>query len=231
MKTVLLFAMKEEAKETIESFNLKKIESNSFLALDIYEGEISGEAVALGVLGHDERFGVSSIGTVPAALAAAELIRIYQPKILINPGTAGGFKSRGGNIGDIYLPTKVLFHHREIPFENYQAYGEGSYETNLEGELKNLDCKFGVFSASDSLTCSEREMKFFNKNEVVVKDMESAAIAYVCERSSTKYVGVKSITDIVDGDIPTAEEFSTNLKSASNSLQSFLKLKLKDLLS
>ena len=53
----------KEAKETIESFNLKKIESNSFLALDIYEGDISGEAVALGVLGYDERFGVSSIGT------------------------------------------------------------------------------------------------------------------------------------------------------------------------
>ena len=64
-------------------------------------------------------------------------------------------------------------------------------------------------------------MKFFNKNEVVVKDMESAAIAYVCEKSSTKYIGVKSITDIVDGDIPTAEEFSKNLRSASNSLQNF----------
>ena len=55
--------------------------------------------------------------------------------------------------------------------------------------------------------------------------MESAAIAYVCEKSSTKYIGVKSITDIVDGDIPTAEEFTKEFKVSFKFVTKFFRTK------
>jgi 5'-methylthioadenosine nucleosidase len=49
--------------------------------------------------------------------------------------------------------------------------------------------------------------------------MEAAAIAYVAELASVPFFGFKVVTDIVDGDRPTQEEFFENLAAASASLQ------------
>lgn len=42
--------------------------------------------------GKDPIYGIDSVGTVPAALAAYSLLSAFKPDILINAGTAGGFK-------------------------------------------------------------------------------------------------------------------------------------------
>jgi 5'-methylthioadenosine nucleosidase len=55
--------------------------------------------------------------------------------------------------------------------------------------------------------------------EASVKDMEAAAIAWVAELSSTPFFSLKVVTDIVDGDRPTHEEFLENLSSAATVLQ------------
>ena len=52
--------------------------------------------------------------------------------------------------------------------------------------------------------------------------MEAGAISYVCEQLNVPYLGVKSITDIVDGGRVTADEFMENLETASTNLQEFL---------
>ena len=57
-----------------------------------------------------------------------------------------------------------------------------------------------------------------------VKEMEVASIAWVCEYTKTPFLPVKVVTDIVDGDRPTHEEFLENLSSASKSLQAQLPL-------
>lgn len=52
-----------------------------------------------------------------------------------------------------------------------------------------------------------------------VKEMESASIAWICEAHRVPFLPVKVVTDIVDGDRPSQEEFLENLSSASKSLQ------------
>ena len=147
-----------------------------------------------------------------------------RPDLIINPGTAGGFNSRGGKIGDIYLPTRVLFHHRDIPMGKFEAYGLGDYKVYGHQKLKeSLDFKTGVFSTSDSLTFNDKDQTFFEENKVVIKEMEAASISYVCEMAKVPYLGVKSVTDIVDGGRVTSEEFLENLGTASKNLQVFLK--------
>ena len=83
-----------------------------------------------------------------------------------------------------------------------------------------ISFKKGVYSTSDSLTCSEEEDKFLLKHNVSVKEMEAGALAYVCQLAKIPYVGIKSITDIVDGDRVTAEEFLENLETASKAFSS-----------
>ncbi len=52
-----------------------------------------------------------------------------------------------------------------------------------------------------------------------VKDMEAAAIAWTVELFKIPYFCVKVITDIVDGERPSHEEFLENLHTAAVSLQ------------
>lgn len=55
-----------------------------------------------------------------------------------------------------------------------------------------------------------------------VKDMEGGGIAWVAHLAGLPYFCVKVVTDIVDGDRPTHEEFLQNLGTAANSLRDAL---------
>jgi 5'-methylthioadenosine nucleosidase len=52
-----------------------------------------------------------------------------------------------------------------------------------------------------------------------VKEMEVASIAYVTDHANVPLLAVKVVTDIVDGDRPSHEEFLENLHIASDNLQ------------
>ena len=64
------------------------------------------------------------------------------------------------------------------------------------------------------------------ENDASVKDMEAASIAYISKMNNVPYLGVKVVTDIVDGGIPTQDEFMQNLANAAKSLQKALPLVL-----
>jgi 5'-methylthioadenosine nucleosidase len=58
---------------------------------------------------------VDNVGTVPAALTAYLAIQALKPDLVISLGTAGGFKAKGGEIGDVYISTEFANHDRHIP--------------------------------------------------------------------------------------------------------------------
>ena len=55
-----------------------------------------------------------------------------------------------------------------------------------------------------------------NSVTAVAKDMEAAAVAWVCALKEVPFTALKVTTDLVDGEI--TEEFVTNLQYASNRL-------------
>lgn len=57
------------------------------------------------------------------------------------------------------------------------------------------------------------------EHDASVKDMEAASLAWVMDLNKTPFVALKVVTDIVDGDRPTHEEFMEHLSAASKSLQ------------
>ena len=59
----------------------------------------------------------------------------------------------------------------------------------------------------------------YSVSDASVKDMEGAALAWVAELHGIPFFCVKVITDIVDGDRPTEDEFMENLHKAATSLQ------------
>ncbi|KAK3421042.1 hypothetical protein EUGRSUZ_G01749 [Eucalyptus grandis] len=171
--------------------------------------------------GKDPSSGVDSVGTISASLVtyAYASIQALQPDLIINAGTAGGFKAKGASISDVFLASEVAFHDRRIPIPVFDLYGVGlrpAFSTpNL---VKELNLKVGKMSTGDSLDMSQQDEATIFANDATLKDMEGAAVAYVADILKVPAIFVKAVTDIVDGDKPTAEEFLQNLAAVTAAL-------------
>ena len=172
--------------------------------------------------------GVDNVGTVPAAVATFLTLQKMSLEdnaahLLINAGTCGGFKRKGAEIGDVFLTTAVANHDRRIPIPDFVPYGVGRIaSTSVENLASHLDAKLGVCTTGNSLDFHEVDSQHMIDNDASVKDMEAAAIAWASETWNVPHFGVKVVTDIVDGDKPTQEEFFENLGTAAKSLQEAL---------
>jgi len=169
------------------------------------------------------RFGVDSVGTVPAALAAYAALSAFKPDLLLNAGTAGGFRARGGAVGDVYLSSSSRNHDRLIEIPVFDAYGVWETPSLPAARLAAaLGLKLGVVSSGNSLNCSERDREVLDAAGAHVKEMECGAIAAVASLFQTPFLAVKAITDIVDGERVTSEEFMENLGAAARALSDAL---------
>lgn len=172
--------------------------------------------------GNDAVHGVDSVGTVNAALAAYEVLKTHEPDVLVNCGTAGGFKAKGCAIGDVFLVDEVKYHDRRIPIPTFTKYGISAIETWKTPKMREhfrAELKSGVCSTGNSLDATDTDREMMLQNDASVKEMEAAAVAKVCEMFKVPFVCVKAITDIVDGPHATETEFLENLAMAGRRLQ------------
>ncbi|CAN0899374.1 5'-methylthioadenosine/S-adenosylhomocysteine nucleosidase [Linum grandiflorum] len=194
---LIIIAMQTEAMPLVNKFQLKEDLDSVFpkgAPWVRYSGTYKDLDINLVWPGKDTTLGVDCVGTVSAALVTYAAIQALKPDLIINAGTAGGFKAKGAGVGDVYLVCDVAFHDRRIPIP------------------------IGKLSTGDSLDMSPQDEASITANDAAVKDMEGAAVAYVAEMLQVPAIFVKAVTDIVDGDKPTAEEFLQNLASVTAAL-------------
>lgn len=162
---------------------------------------------------------VERIGTQIATLAAWETIRTLKPKTVASVGTAGGFKTKGASIGDVFISNgKICYHGRHIPIPEYKPYELG-YFPSLE--LKNLGpIKKGLISTGDSVPLNKNDQVKMQELGTDAKDMESAAIAEVAYLTKVPMFAVRSISDFVDEEEQTYSQFMINFKKATYNLAS-----------
>jgi hypothetical protein len=90
--------------------------------------------------------------------------------------------------------------------------------------------KLGVVTTGDSLDWTKKDMALMMSEGASVKEMEAAAVAWVCSNASIPFAAIKSITYIVDdscGQIDinhgefngTREMFENNFDCAISSLK------------
>lgn len=198
----------------------------------MYTGEHAGARVTVVWNGRCRSHEVDLVGTVPAALgtyAALHALQATTPPVdlVISAGTAGGFRARGAAIGDVYVSSSVLHHDRRIPLPGaFEAFGLGRIESTpteaLRAALPTL--KLGVVSSGNSLDYTDRCMEIMTKHGAHVKEMEAGAVAWVARDlfGCPAMFALKAVTDIVDGERATAEEFLANLGAAAGALQDTL---------
>lgn len=220
--------MEAEAKPFVDHIGLKPIDDffPSHTPFHAYGGMHNDTQVTVIANGKDTVYGtgVDNCGTVPASLAIfLALERLPSTDLIINAGTCGGFQRKGATIGDVYITTAVANHDRRIPIPPFIPYGVGKIESKVASHLDELvtanNFKFGICTTGNSLDKTSEDDTHMMANDASVKDMEAAAIAWSCAMWDKPFVGVKVVTDIVDGTKPTQDEFLENLHTASVSLQ------------
>ncbi|CAL1385116.1 unnamed protein product [Linum trigynum] len=219
---LIIIAMQTEATPLVNKFQLKEDLDSVFpkgAPWVRYYGTYKDLQINLVWPGKDSTLGVDCVGTVSAALVAYAAVQALNPDLIINAGTAGGFKAKGAGVGDVYLISGVAFHDRRIPIPVFDLYGLGSRKPcSTPNIVKDLNLKIGKLSTGDSLDMSPQDEASITANDAAVKDMEGAAVAYVAEMLQVPTIFIKAVTDIVDGNKPTTEEFLQNLAAVTVAL-------------
>ncbi|KAF5189886.1 5'-methylthioadenosine/S-adenosylhomocysteine nucleosidase [Thalictrum thalictroides] len=219
---VIIIAMQTEALPLVTKFQLSEDLDSVFpkgVPWVRYHGLYKDLHINIIWPGKDGVLGVDSVGTISASLVTYASIQALQPDLIINAGTAGGFKAKGASIGDVFLACDVAFHDRRIPIPVFDQYGICAKQTfPTPNILKEVQLKVGKLSTGDSLDMSPHDEAAIIANDATVKDMEGAAVAYVADLFSVPAIFIKAVTDIVDGEKPTAEEFLQNLVAVTAAL-------------
>mmetsp|Transcript_1209 Transcript_1209/g.1554 ORF Transcript_1209/g.1554 Transcript_1209/m.1554 type:complete len:252 (+) Transcript_1209:34-789(+) len=222
-KCLIFIAMEVEASPLIKELNLSLNKSifHKNAPFNCYSGLYKGKNVCVVTNGRCKDYGVDNVGTVAAGISLWLAIEKIQPDLVINAGTAGGFKRKGAEIIDVFISSRTAYHDRRIAVPKYKEWATCAHDSIPTENLRSkLGFKQGIVTTSNSLDYTETDERLMIENEASLKDMEAAAIAWTCKQHETPFFCLKVVTDIVDGSRPPEEEFYENLKAASEKLQS-----------
>ena len=221
MKVCYIVAMRAEAQPFIEHYGVELLE-DFFAPLPClcYHANIHGSELYIVLNG--EQHGSDLVGCEAATVATLVAIQKIQPDLIINSGTCGAFRSNGAQIGDVYLGNAVMFHDRRVPGDDAwgtQALGNYPVWEGTADLARKLGFKLGKVTTGSSLDMQPCDEQIIRQNRGELKDMEGAAVAFVCSLFQVPILFVKSVTDLCDSGAATVEEFSKNLALASEQLR------------
>jgi 5'-methylthioadenosine nucleosidase len=217
---VILMAMRDEAAPVVAALGAVPISVPPNRQHEWFVAERAGARVIVAVNGVDPRFQVDSVGPEPAVLNAAAVIREHRPDLMVSAGTAGGWAARGGAIGTVYLSyPHVVRHDRRIQIEGMHEFGIGRFPVvPMRRIAAEIDAELGVVTTGGSLDETAEDIELMASLDARAKEMEAAAVAYVCEVEGVPFVALKAITDLADAPHPAAHQFLENLHTASAQL-------------
>lgn len=216
-----IVAMQAEAQPFIDLFGVKEEEGFfSPLPCRLYRGDVNGTELCVVLNG--QQHGSDLVGCEAASVATLATIQQLHPDLIINSGTCGAFSQRGARIADVYLGSGVMFHDRRVPGDDEwgtQALGNYPVYAGTEALANQLGYKLGKVTTGSSLDMQPCDEQIIRENGGELKDMEGAAVAFVCSLFRIPILFVKSVTDLCDSGAETFEEFSRNLSLASQALR------------
>lgn len=220
-KICFIVAMQAEADPLIGHFGLKSLGAVfSPAPCHVFQGIYKDLEITLVTNGKDDETGLDYVGCEAATLTAQLAIAHYCPDLVVNAGTAGGFASKGACVGDVYLSHKyIVFHDRRVGVPGWDRMGKGYYPCiDSDSLARSGGFKQGICTTGSSLDMIAEDAVQMQQTGGEIKDMEAAAIAWVAQLHHTPLLCVKSITDLVGAEKPTASQFRENLNMATRRL-------------
>lgn len=227
-RVAVVMAMDAEAaplRAALEATERPTPDWASALPVRVAVAEATGERpeVLLAVNGVDPITGIPAIGTTAAALATQVVLNLphHAPDLVLTVGTCGGWERAGATVGTTYLAwPHFVCHDRRIDLPGFQEYADGVVPAaDLRAHAGPLGCRLGVVTTGDSLDETPVDRERIIANGGVAKEMEAAAVAWIAHLHGVPVGGVKTVTDLVDTEVATPEQFTANLAAASARLR------------
>lgn len=203
MRVGIIGAMDEEV-ELLRS-KLSDRKDTTLARTEFYQGKIDGLEVVLLK---------SGIGKVNAALGTALLIEKFQPDVIINTGSAGGFH-RDLNVSDVVISTEVRHHDVDVTVFGYE-YGQVprmpayyspdqrlfSAAVKSAEKINGIQVAKGLIASGDSFMNDPERVEFIRSKlpDLYAAEMEAAAIAQVAYQFEVPFVIIRSLSDIAGKD-------------------------------
>ncbi|MBR6532812.1 MAG: 5'-methylthioadenosine/S-adenosylhomocysteine nucleosidase [Clostridia bacterium] len=175
-------------KGDFENYSFLKRKGHKFI---VKKGENRAEVIAI----------LCGIGKVNATAAAMHLVDIGCD-IIMNYGLSGGISAISR--GEITTPDKFIEHDFDLSGIGYALCEKPLQEyiytadKNLLEIAKNVIChlKLGTAVSGDHFICDSGVRDTLKSNfNAMSCDMETAAIAYVCNFSDTPFLAIRRISD------------------------------------
>lgn len=217
MNIVLVYAMQAEADPFLARCSAVEVAmpGPSWLPFRLFRCAHDRHEVHALVSGVDARFGVDNIGLEAATLMAYVAIEQWRPALMISCGTAGGFAARGAQIGTVYVGDTFLFHDRHVPLPGFAQSGLSKTRTYDAAALAEaLGLTRIAVSSGSSLRRSDDDIAVMHAHDVHAKEMEVAALAWVCQLAGVPLLAIKSVTNLLDHDSRSEDQFRTHFPVA-----------------
>ena len=199
MKIAVIGAMEQEVE--LLRASLQNVQTETIANSEYTSGTFEGKEVILLK---------SGIGKVNAAMSTTILLEKFQPDVVINTGSAGGFDP-SLEVGAVVISDEVRHHDVDVTAFGYEigqmAGMPAAYQSDAKlmqiakeaveevGEHQaavGLICSGDVFMADPTRVEAVRELFPTMK----ACEMEAAAVAQVCYQFGTPFVVIRALSDI-----------------------------------
>ncbi len=214
MKIAVITAMTKEHVQIARMLQDIKEERHLFTYLI---GNLGENAIILSKCG---------IGKVNAAVGAAEIIRRYNPDVVVSTGCAGGADD-SLSVMDVVVSDRCVHHDFFIGMgcEKGQIQGMPTYFpsderlVDIAKSLNDPSIHVGLIATGDQFITSKEELSRIKSDfpDTLAVDMESVAIAQTCFLYDIPFVSFRVVSDTpgADGHQQQYESFWTDLAQKS----------------
>ena len=222
MKIAVIGAMEQEV-ELLRS-KLTNAQTETIANSEFTSGLIGGKEVVLLK---------SGIGKVNAAMSTTILLDKYQPDVVINTGSAGGFDTNL-DVGAIVISDEVRHHDCDVTAFGYEIGQMAGMPAAYKADEKLIEVAkeavtevgthpfaVGLICSGDVFMADPNRVEEVRQNFPTMKacEMEAAGVAQVCYQFNIPFVVIRSLSDIAgkqsnisfDEFLPVAAKHSTEI--------------------
>lgn len=192
--------MKSELKPVVDQLSLRRSDPRPAGRSALYAGRVGGVTVTATLAG---------VGTAPAASVTEHVLAELEPvDHVVVVGIAGGI-GPDQSIGDVVVPELVV---------------DGATGAEHRPHPLGDERPAGILSTSDELVVDPDAVAALAARGVIALDMETAAIAAVCERHGVRWSVFRAISDRAADGLVDAEVAALAGADGSAGLPAVLKL-------
>ncbi|MCE5097517.1 5'-methylthioadenosine/S-adenosylhomocysteine nucleosidase [Staphylococcus devriesei] len=217
----IIGAMEEEV--AILKDKLTEMSEVTVAHVKFYRGKLNDKEVVLTQ---------SGIGKVNAAISTTLLIEKFNPKVIINTGSAGALDEQLA-VGDILISNDVMYHdadatafgyeYGQIPQMPAQFHANDELLTLTEKVItdQNYNAKVGQIVSGDSFIGSAEQRLVLKRQfpEAMAVEMEATAIAQTCYQFKVPFIVTRAVSDLANGEAEMSfEEFLGQAAKSSSTI-------------